>query len=200
MASQSWVSLLNPNNPASSGAGTLLNTATTAALSPQAAANLDYALVGAGGQPGGWYPGLLVRILARGFITTTATGTTATWLLRANKQNSGTFVTLATTAGVSTPASANTGLQWKLEAMLRCTAVAASGNTVSTQGELTINPIAAQTILTASAETTVSMPNASGETAAAVDTSVFQGIQLAGTLAGANASIQCTQWLVEALN
>lgn len=200
MADQTWVNLLNPDNAASSGAGTALTTATTAAISPQAASNIDFAVVNAGGQYLGWKPSRLIRVTARGFITTTATGTTATWLLRANKQNGGTFVTLATTAGVATPAAANTGLPWKLEALIRCTAVAASGNTVSTQGELTIMPIAAQTILTASAEVSVGMPNASGETLAAVDTSVYQGIQLAATLAGANATIQCTQWLVEMCN
>jgi hypothetical protein len=77
---------------------------------------------------------------------------------------------------------------------------------VSTQGELTLmnsgaavpaNPIA----LTGTAAVgPLSMPNASGETAAAVDTTVFQGIQLAGTLAGANATVQCTSWAVEALD
>ena len=43
------------------------------------------------------------------------------------------------------------------------------------------------------------LPNASGETAAAVDTTSIQGVSLRGTLAGANATIQLTQWFVEAL-
>jgi len=45
----------------------------------------------------------------------------------------------------------------------------------------------------------ISGPNASGETAAAVDTTQIQGLSLRGTLAGANATIVCTQWLAEAL-
>jgi hypothetical protein len=45
----------------------------------------------------------------------------------------------------------------------------------------------------------ISGPNASGETASAVDTTQIQGLSLRGTLAGANATVVCTQWLVEAL-
>lgn len=201
MAGQSWVSLLNAASPHASGAGAALSTATTATLSPTGGGGADVAQVNPDGLPLGWYVGLVLRITARGFITTTATGTTATFLLAARVGNTGsTYVTLATTAGVATPAAANTGLPFKLEALVRCTAVASSGNTVSTQGEITISPIAAQTILTASAEVSLGMPNASGETAAAVDTTQLQGISLRGTLAGANATIQLTQWLVEALD
>lgn len=204
MANQQWVSLLNPASTLASGAGTALSTATTAVLSPQASvANQDVAVVQAANQPLGWYVGLLIRITARGFITTTATGTTVTYSLRANKTNNTAVASntvLATSAGISTPAAANTGIPWKIEALIRCTAIASSGNTVSTQGEIWVGAIAAQTILTGTADVTLGLPNASGETAAAVDTTVFQGIQCAGTLAGANATVQLTQWLVEALD
>jgi len=200
MSSQNWVSLLNPRSPHGSGAGAALTTATTATLSPVTGPGADVAQVNQEGQFQGWDVGLLIRVTARGFITTTATGTTFTPLLAARIGNSGsTYVTLATGPGISTPAAANTGLQWKLEALLRCTACANSGNTVSSQGEFEVLPIAAQTILTASAVTKVGLPNASGETAAAVDTTTVQGLSMRGTLAGANATVQLTQWLVEAM-
>jgi len=89
-----------------------------------------------------------------------------------------------------------------MEALIRCTGIATSGNTVSTEGELYIsqNPSTSQTVNTASAGVNLYLPSASGETAAAVDTTQLQGISMRATLAGANATIQLTQWLVEALD
>jgi hypothetical protein len=201
MANQSWVSLLNPASPLGSGAGTALNTAATATLSPVTGSTADVAQVQPSSQPYGWYAGLLVRVTASGFITTTGTSTTATWFLASRVGNSGsTYVTLATTAGLTTGTGSLTGLQWTLTALVRCTSIATTGSTVSTQGTLNIVPVAAQTIPTGSADINLSLPNASGETAAAVDTTQLQGISLRGTLAGANATIQLTQWLVEALD
>ena len=46
----------------------------------------------------------------------------------------------------------------------------------------------------------VGIPNASGESVAAVNTMRTQGIALRATLAGANATIQCTQWILELMN
>lgn len=206
MANQQWVSLLNGGNPASSGAGTALTTATTATVSPQSSGSTDFAVVNAPGQPYGWYPGLLLHVVAQGYLTTTTTSTTATIFLAANKGNGGsTFVTLATPVGVTTGTTAITGIQWKFDAWVRCTAVASSGNTVSTQGSLYLgnsgaalpaNPIA----LTATPGMTLPAPNSAGENAAAVDTTVLQAVCLRGTLAAANATVQLTQWLVEALD
>jgi hypothetical protein len=201
MAGQQWVSLLTPNNPQASGAGTALSTATTATLSPVTGIPSDVAQVNAEGQYQGWYPGLLIRYTARGYITTTATGTTFTPFLAARVGNTGTtWVTLATTSGIGTPAAANTGIQWKFEALSRCTAIATSGATISTQGEISFGALIAQTILTATAQVWVGMPNASGESTAAVDTTQLQGLSLRGTLAGANATVQLTQWMVEAMD
>jgi hypothetical protein len=205
MANQSWVSLLNPASPQASGAGTALNSAATATISPVTggASASDVAQVQPGGQPYGWYPGLLVRVTARGFITTTATSTTLTFLLASRVGNSGsTYVTLATASGVATSTTVMTGAPWKLEALVRCTAVATSGNTVSTEGELYVSqqPTTSQTLNTASAGVNLYLPNASGETAAAVDTTQLQGLSMRATLAGANATVQLTQWLVEALD
>jgi hypothetical protein len=46
----------------------------------------------------------------------------------------------------------------------------------------------------------VGLPNASGETNAAVNTLQTQGIALRATLAAATATIQCTQWVLKTLN
>src|SRR5262249_35186824 len=101
--------------------------------------------------------------------------------------------------GITTGTTVLTGVQWRLEALIRCTNVATSGNTVSTQGELSLMgitsvPAAAANPFpltrNASVSAWIPLPAASGPTAAA----------RRGPLAGANATIVCTQWLVEALN
>ena len=203
MASQNWVSLLNPNSVQASGAGSALTTATTATISPVTGGSADVVQVNPAGQYLGWAAGMLIRVKARGYITTTTTSTTATFLLAARVGNTGsTYVTLATSAGAATSTTAITGAPWSLEATVRCTAIATSGSTVSTQGEMLIspNPSTAQTVNVASAGVNLYLPNASGETAAAVDTTQLQGISMRATLAGANATIQLTQWIVEAMN
>lgn len=206
MASQSWVSLLNPASPQASGAGAALSSAATATISPIAGGTnaSDVAQLQPAGQPYGWYPGLLIRVTAQGYITTTGTSTTATWLLASRVGNAGTtFVTLATTAGIGTGTGSLTGVPWSLTGIIRCTSIATSGNTVSTQGQLEItHNTTAPTIgsTTNSVALSAYLPSTTGETAAAVDTTQLQGISLRATLAGANATIQLTQWLVEALD
>jgi hypothetical protein len=207
VANQNWVSLLQPPQNVWSGAGTVLNTATTATISPRPTPNTaDYNVFV---PSGGFNVGTLLRVTARGFLTTTGTSTTATWFLGSNIGNTGTtYVTLATTNGITTGTTVLTGVQWKLEALIRCTLVATSG-TLATQGELSFGgitsvPAAAANPFpltgAASVSAWVPLPAASGETAATVDTTQTQGIALRGTLAGANATIQLTQWLVEQLN
>jgi hypothetical protein len=111
--------------------------------------------------------------------------------------------------GITTPATAITGIQWELEALVRCTAVATSGNTVSAQGKLNLGLIQQATpalpanpaALTGAAPGAFfAMPNASGETATAVDTTQLQGINLLATSTAAQGTLQLTQWLVEALD
>jgi hypothetical protein len=201
---QDWVNLLN-DSPQAAGAGAVLNTATTATLSAvtgQANA-LQPAAVPGGSFPGGFQVGTLFRYTARGFITTVATAGTLTFLLAAMLGNSGAFTTLATTAAIGTPASAITGFQWKLEGTSRCTAVASSGNTISTQGEFTVpNNVTAPTLNAATngVQLVAPLPATSGETAAAVDTTQTQGLCLRCTQATSTCTVQLTQWIVEQLN
>jgi hypothetical protein len=199
MADQDWVSLFPQGDQiAFSGPGTALSTAATATISPMptgAPADFNKQMNGSD-----WSVGKMIEVTARGFITTTATGTTATFFLATNIDNTGTtYVTLATTAAITTLASAVTGLQWELWATIRCTAVASSGNTLATQGIMKIATSATPTMVTPSG-LIVGLPNASGETNAAVNTLRTQGIALRATLAGANATIQCTQWTLKLLN
>ena len=130
MTSQNWVSLITPASSHGSGAGAALNTAATATLSPLigAVAAGDVAQVNAEGFYQGWESGLQIRVRARGFITTTGTSTTATFLLATRLGNTGsTYVTLATSAGFATGTGALTGLPWQLDGEIRCTAVARPG-------------------------------------------------------------------------
>lgn len=201
MTNQNWVSLINPASAQSSGAGAALSTAATATLSPTTGSTADVAQVNPEGQYQGWEAGMKIRVSARLFVTTVSTAGTLTFFLASRVGNAGsTYVTLATTSAVSTPAAANTGIQGKIEAFIRCTGLATSGNTVSTQGEVTFGALAGQTILTATAQVWVGMPNASGETAAAVDTTQLQGISLRCTQATSTCTVQATQWVVEMMD
>jgi hypothetical protein len=208
MANQSWGNILIPGQHVWSGAGTVMNTATTATISPRPTPNTaDYnAFVPAGS----FYQGMLIQVTARGFITTTTTSGTLTFFLASNIGNTAqTYVTLATTGGITTGTTALTGIQWKLEALIRCTSVATSG-TLATQGEFAMQGLLASgTALAASPQaltTGVSignsfpMPAISGETAATVDTTQTQGIALRCTQATSACTVQCTQWLPVQLN
>ena len=201
MPGQAWTGVLNQGT-FWNGAGTVLNTATTAAVSPQAAATRDFPVQG-GGQPYGWYVGQLIRVTARGFLTTTGSSGTLAWLLRANLNNlNSTLTTLATTAALTTGTGSLTTLQWKLEAFVRCTAIASSGSSVSTQGELTVqtNSTTPTLVTPPVNQIVLPMPNINGETAASVDTTQLQGIQLACTQVTSTCTVQLTEWVIEGLN
>lgn len=193
MPVQYWVSLLDASTPWQNNNGTALNSATTATISPQAANATDFTL------PANYfYPGLTLRVWAQGFITTTGTSTTLTVFLAANK--AGAYTTLATSVGMATGVGTLTGLPWALRGFITCTAIGSSGNTLSTEAIMEIaTSTAAPTIGTTANCTLVGLPSASGATATAIDTTSAQGLALRATLAGANATIQCTNWDIEAL-
>jgi hypothetical protein len=109
--------------------------------------------------------------------------------------------TLATPVGITTGTTVITGIQWWMELFIRIIAIGSTGNTFASQGHLTLgnsgagvpaNPIA----LTVNPGTRLPMPNVSGETQAAIDNTTNVPIMMRGTLAGANATIQCTQFQV----
>ena len=213
MAVQQWVSLLNPDLPPGySGAGALFTMAASgnAVLSPQTSvASQDVSQVNAAGTYLGWRVGLLIRVTALGFFTTNTTTGTLTIFLAANKGNStaaASQTTIITPVGITTGTTAITGIQWELTAIIRCTNVASSGNTVAAQGKLIIGNQGAAVPANPSALTATAgsgpffMPNASGETATALDTTQPYGINCHCTTTAASGSVQCTQWLVEALN
>jgi hypothetical protein len=187
------VSLLNSATTYQTSSGTALNTATTATISPQqAGTNNDFTL-----PANFFYPGLTLRVSAQGLLTTTGTSTTLTVLLAANK--AGTYTTLATSAGMATGTGSLTGLPWTLSGFIVCTAIGSTGNTLTTQAILLIATTVSPAIGTANL-TIAGLPSASGGTAAAIDTTSAQGIALRATLAGANATIQVTNWDIEALD
>lgn len=188
--------LLNWGAPWQTAAPTPLNTAVTQTISPQGVGPQDFPV---GTQY--LYQGASLRVTATGIITTTAVSTTATIFVAA-----GTGPTiLCTPVGITTGTTVITGIQWKWESYHTIIAAGAStGNTISSFGVLTLgnsgaalpaNPIA----LTASPGMVLSAPNSGGDTLAAVNTAVAMPFMLRGTLAGANATIQCNRFLVEHL-
>lgn len=198
---QGWTGLVN-DSVQGTGAGAVLNTATTATLSPTAG-GADVAQIPPAWQPNGWDQGLVLFVIAQGLLNTTTTSTTFTPLLAARVGNTGaTYVTLASAGAIATGTTAF-NLQWTLWALIRCTNVAASGNTIATQGVFEITNNA--TVPTIGAVTNgvllrAPLPQSAGENAVAVDVTQLQGISLRGILAGANATVQLTQWAVLQVN
>jgi len=195
-----YVQLPNWGAPWQTAAGTALSTATTATISPQAAGPKDFTV---GTQY--LYYGAGFRITATGIITTTATSTTATIFVAAGA----TPTTLCTPSGLTTGTTVLTGIQWEWTSYHTITAVASTGNTFTSWGKLKLfvinsatpalpaNPQAINTANGVGIE--LAAPNSAGDTVAAVDTTVAMPIMLRGTLAGANATIQCNRFLVEHL-
>src|SRR5215469_7870910 len=164
--------LLNWGPPWQTTTGTIINTATTQTISPQATGPADFSVATAY-----LYTGAVIYTLAQGMLTTTATSTTHTVFLAAGSGPT----TLATPSGI--------------------TNVASSGNTVSTQGHFKLYNAGAAlpanpSVLTATAGLDLPAPNSGGETAAAVNTTIAMPIMLRATLAAAQGSITCTQFLV----
>jgi hypothetical protein len=205
MAGQQWVSLINTGSARATGPGTSLSGAVgPATISPCQAGALtaDVATVNPDGQPLGWYAGLLIRVTARGYVSAGGTTSNASLALTANKGNSSSYQTLATTTTLTLGTSVS-GLQWGLEAFIRCTAVSQTAGACSCQGEWRL-PIAVPstpTALTTANGLILPMPNATGETSlATVDTTQVTGIGLRATLSAAFGIVACTQWVVEALD
>jgi hypothetical protein len=208
MAGQQWVSLVNAASSRATGPGTTLATsASTATISPCQAGALtaDVATVNPDGQPLGWYAGLLIRVTARGYLSTAGTTSNLTWALAANKGNSsgwyGTNLAATTTLALGTGSVA--GIQWRLSAFIRCMAISQTAGAIATQGEVWFpNAVpGAPVALTTANAMILPMPNITGETSyASVDTSQITGIGLRATLSAAFGTVACTQWVVEALD
>jgi|SRR5215469_9177965 len=184
--------LLNWGPPWQTTTGTIINTATTQTISPQATGPADFSVATAY-----LYTGAVIYTLAQGMLTTTATSTTHTVFLAAGSGPT----TLATPSGLTTGTTAITSINWQWETWSRITNVASSGNTVSTQGHFKLYNAGAAlpanpSVLTATAGLDLPAPNSGGETAAAVNTTIAMPIMLRATLAAAQGSITCTQFLV----
>src|SRR5262245_37513747 len=136
MPLQTFPQLLNSGAPWQTTTGTSLTTATTATISPQATSAKDFQVPGSL-----FYPGMVLRCTAWGFLTTTATSTTATIFIAAGA----TPTTLCTPVGITTSTTVMTGLQWWWESIHRCTAIASSGNTFLSQGRLHLGVVTTAT-------------------------------------------------------
>ena len=196
MPVQGWTQLLNSDAPWQTTVGPPLSTAATATISPQAPTTKDFVVA-----TSYLYPGAVIETFAQGYLTTTATSTTATIFCAAGA----TPTTLCTPVGITTGTTVITGLQWSWWALHRIVATASTGTTIQSQGWLKLlnsgaavpaNPI----VLTSAIGMTLPAPNASGETAAAVDTTTGMAMMMRGTLVGANATIGCTQFLIKHVN
>jgi hypothetical protein len=183
MPYQSWESLLNAGAPWQTTAGTVLNTATTATISPQAAGSKDYTL-----PANWWYPGAVIKVTARGILSSGGTGSNLTVLLAAGVAP----VTLSTGPAIALGTGTVTNMPWRLTANIQCTAIGSTGNTLTTQGELMFETSITPAFGTSNV-TIAPLPS----TAAALDTTVAMALNLRATLSAAFGAITCQQFLLE---
>jgi hypothetical protein len=198
MANQSWVNLLNAGAPWQTAQGTQLATAATATISPQSAnaTAKDFILPGQGNGLQ-WYPGMHLRCRARGNMASGGTTSSLTvWLALGV---SGTLASaLCTTPAIVLGTTSLTALGWRLEADIVCTAIAASGNTLVSDGLLTMSDTTAGGAALVTANT-VSSPLP--WLASAFDTTAAgTAIGLRASLTAAFGNIQCNRFTVEQLN
>lgn len=194
MAQQTWANLLNHGEPWQTNQGAVLNTATTAIISPQAPTGQDFMLPG---QDNGlqWYRQMSLRVRARGTLSTGGTTANFTWALAIGV--SGTLATvLCTTAAVVMGAGTVGPVAWNLQASVDCIAVGSTGNTLTADGNVVMGNSTTPAFATANA-VIVNMPF----TSTAFNT-YTQGtcIGLKGTLSAAFGSYQCNHFAVEQIS
>ena len=193
MAQQSWVNLLNAGSPWQTAQGATLSTAATATISPQAPTNQDFVLPG---QPNGlqWYTGMQLRLRARGVLTTGGTTTSLT-LFPAIGVSGTLATTLCTTPAVVLGATTLTALAWYMDADITCTALGSTGNTLISDGILSMSDTTANGGALVTANTcTVALPFA---TTAFNTYTAATAIGLRATLSAAFGSIICNRFTVE---
>jgi hypothetical protein len=194
MAQQNWCNLLNHGEPWQTAQGTVLNTATTAVISPQAPTNQDFVLPG---QDNGlqWYRQMSLRIRARGTLSTGATTANFTWALAIGVTNTLATV-LCTTAAVVMGATTIGPVAWNLQAAVDCVAIGSTGTTLTADGNVICGNSTTPAFVTANA-VMINMPF----TSTAFNT-FTQGtcIGLKGTLSAAFGSYQCNHFAVEQIS
>jgi hypothetical protein len=188
MPVQFWESLVNVPAPWQTNSGTTLNSGTSETVispsSPDFTFPANY-----------WYPGLVMRLTARGIFTVGSTATNFTFTLRAGTSGSLTSGTSLATTGALAATTSLTNQYWEAGAVIQCRATGSSGNTFYTHGQVRIQT-------SATAEQVWPMPATNGPTAAAVDTTAAKAIGLTATLSQntGTPAITCTQFLIEICN
>lgn len=184
MSAQGWVSMLNDQWQI--GAGTALNTATTATISPQNATSKDYLI-----SPYEWRVGKCLKVFGSGILSSGGTASNLTIFLAAG----GTPTTLSTTPAMALGTGSITNAPWHMWARIRCLAVASSGNTLETEGTILYANTAAPSFTTANAGV-LDLPL----TSAAIDLTTSCALMLRATLSAAFGAITCQTFFISSWN
>lgn len=199
MASQTWVNLLNGGPPWQTTNGTALTSSVgPLTISPQAPTTQDFVLPG---QPNGlqFYPGMSLRIRARGTIQAGGTTSAVTMTLAIGASGSVSGATLTASGALTLGTTITTATGWRMDALCRCFAVGSTGTTLSTGGDWIIDTVTganAGTLGTATA-TFMYMP----ETTLAYNTYTGGGcIVLRASASAAFGTTQCNQFTIEQLS
>ena len=194
MAQQSWMNLLNAGAPwQTTNGAALTSSATTATISPQAPTTQDFVLPS---QYNGlqFYPGMTLWLRARGVCNAGATTSNLTLFFAAGV--SGTLATTLTTSGALTLGTTiTTSVGWRAEAIIRCTGIGSSGNTLAASGDWILSTAAGANTGTLGTSNSTIMTMAETTTALNTYTSAT-AIGLRATLSAAFGSVQCNEFLV----
>jgi hypothetical protein len=187
--------LLNQGAPWQTAQGTILNTAATAIISPQAPGPQDFVLPG---QPGGlqWYTGMALKLTARGLVTSGGTASNLTVAVAAGA--SGTLGSTLLTSGAIALGTTSLTLQViKLEAILRVISLRTDGTAwLDSQGDLSLTAASTPTLTTASG-VLVPMPYTTVLSSTLNPYTAGGALGLKGTLSAAFGSVQINQFLIE---
>jgi hypothetical protein len=192
MAQQDWVNLVNWGDPWQVSQGAALSaSASTATISPQAAGSQDFILPV---QPNGiqWYKGLTYKVEASGTIGSGGTTSNLTVFLACGA--SGTLATtLSTTAAIALGTGGLSGLEWWLNATVRCIAIGSTGNTLTAEGGMTIQTSAAGLAIGTANVTYAPLPLTS---TAFNSYTASTALGLRATLSAAFGSVQCNSFQI----
>jgi hypothetical protein len=183
MAQQTWTNLLNWGVPWQTSVGTAVATAATATISPQAAGSQDFVLPtqSTGTQ---FYEDMTLKLEANLNISSGSTASNLTLLIACGA--SGTLgTTLCTTSAMALGTGSLAGLEATLSATIRCIGVGSSGNTLSTEGLITVQTSTAALAIGTTNVTVMPLPL----TSVAYNTyTAATALGIRGTLSTANGS------------
>lgn len=193
MAQQSWVNLLNQGSPWQDTAGTQLSaSASTATITPQSSGGSQDFILPTQYCGTQWYKDMTLKLEAEGTIGSGGTASNLTVFIACGV--SGTLgTTLTTTAACALGTGTLSGLEWTMNASVRCIAVGSSGNTLTAEGCIYVQTSTSALAIGTANVTVLPLP----VTSTAFNTyTAATALGIRATLSAAFGNIQCNAFRI----